>query len=60
MYNPVVVNPTLSRNQSTDRGDIIIQTVKNTSYGTAHRSSFAVSLTEFKSQLKTHLFRGAY
>ena len=74
MFTPVAANPALRRNRSADRGDHIIQTVKNMSYG---RRSFAragpsfwnslpvdlrrsSSLTEFKSKLKTHLFRGAY
>ena len=72
MFTPVSANPAMRRNRSADRGDLIIQTVKNVSYG---RRSFAIagrsfwnslpvdlrrssSLTEFKSKLKTHLFRG--
>ena len=36
MFTPVTANPALSRNRSADRGDLIIQIVKNMSYG--HRS----------------------
>ena len=74
MFSQVVVYLALRRNRSVDRGEVIIQTVKNMSYG--HRS-FAIagpgsrnslpvdlrrssSFTELKSKLKTHLFRGAY
>ena len=74
MFTPVAANPALRRNRSADREDLIIQTVKNMTYG--HRS-FAIagpslwnslpielrrssSSTEFKSKLKTHLFRRAY
>ena len=74
MFTPVAANTALRRNRSADRGDLIIQTVKNMSYG---RRSFAIagpsfwnslpvdlrrrsSLTQFKSKLMTHLFRGAY
>ena len=74
MFTPIAANPALRRNRSADRGDLIIQTVKNMSYG---RRSFAISgtsfwnslpvdlrrsssLTEFKSKLNTHLFGGAY
>ena len=70
----LAANPALRRNRSADQGELIIQTVKNMSYG---RRSFAIagpsfwnslpvdirrssSLTEFKSKLKTHLFRRVY
>ena len=39
MFNPVAANPALRRNRSMD-GDLIIQTVKNMSYG---RRSFAIA-----------------
>ena len=72
--HPVSSNPALRRNRSADRGDLIIQNVKNISYGSR---SFAIadpsfwnslhmnlrsssSLTEFKTNLKTYLFREAY
>ena len=73
MFIPVAANPELCRNRSADRGDLIIQIVKNMSYG--HRSfaivrtSFCNSLsvdlhcssllTEFKSKLKI-FFNGSY
>ena len=74
MFTPVTANPALRRNRSADRLDLIIQTVKNMSYDrrtlAIAASSFwnslhfdlrcSSSLTEFKSKLKTHLFRGAY
>ena len=73
MFTPVSANPALHRNRSADRGDLI-HTVKNTSYSYRSFAIAASSvwnclpvdlrhrslLTEFKSKLKTHLFRGAY
>ena len=40
MFTPVAANLALHRNRSADRGDLIIQTVKNMSYG---RRSFAIA-----------------
>ena len=74
MSVPVSSNPALSRNRSADREDLIIQKVKNMSYG---RRSFAIdgpsfwyslpmnlcscsSLTKFKTNMKTYLFRQTY
>ena len=74
MFVPISSNLALRQNRSTDRGDLIIQKVKTISYrrrsfaiaGPSFWNSLPMhlrsspSLTEFKTNLKTYLFREAY
>ena len=56
MFTSVVANPELHCNPSADRGDLIIQTVKNMSYD---RRSFAIAGPSFWNSLPVDLRRSS-